>query len=107
MEETKKRPRRTFTEEFKKQMVDLYNAGKPRAEIVKEYGLTASALDRWISRINKTGSTKEKDNRSDLENELIKLRKENKKLLLENEILKKAAHFKSSRQNRVHKRPLL
>ena len=65
MEETKKRPRRTFTEEFKKQMVDLYNAGKPRAEIVKEYGLTASALDRWISRINKTGSTKEKENRSD------------------------------------------
>ena len=46
MEETKKRPRRTFTEEFKKQMVDLYNAGKPRAEIVKEYDLTASALDR-------------------------------------------------------------
>ena len=40
MEETKKRPRRTFTEEFKKQMVDLYNAGKPRAEIVKEYGWT-------------------------------------------------------------------
>ncbi len=40
MEETKKRPRRTFTEEFKKQMVDLYNAGKPRAEIVKEYGRT-------------------------------------------------------------------
>ena len=30
MEETKKRPRRTFTEEFKKQMVDLYNAGKPK-----------------------------------------------------------------------------
>ena len=52
MEETKKRLRRTFTEKFKKQIVDLYNAGKPRAEIVKEYGLTASTLDRWISRIN-------------------------------------------------------
>jgi|WetSurMetagenome_2_1015567.scaffolds.fasta_scaffold46346_2 transposase len=97
MEETQKeevkekRPRRTFTEEFKKQMVELYNAGKPRAEIVKEYKLTPSALDKWISRINKTGSTKEKDNRSDLENELIALKKETKRLLLENEILKKAA----------------
>ena len=40
MEETKKRPRRTFTEEFKKQMVELYNAGKPRAEIVKERKIT-------------------------------------------------------------------
>ena len=84
-----KRPRRTFTEEFKKQMVELYNAGKPSAEIVKEYDLTASALDRWISRINKTGSTKEKDNRSELENELFALRKQNKQLLVENEILKK------------------
>ncbi|WP_443740236.1 transposase [Treponema sp.] len=79
-EETKqkkeKRPRRTFTEEFKKQMVELYNVGKSRAEIVKEYELTASALDRWISRINKTGSSKEKDNLSDLEKELIVLKTE-------------------------------
>lgn len=86
-----KRPRRTFTEEFKKQMVDLYNAGKSRTEIVQEYELTSSALDRWITRINKTGSTSEKDNRSDEENELIALRKEYKRLLVENEILKKAA----------------
>ena len=31
-----KRPRRTFTEEFKKRMVELYNAGKSRTEIKKE-----------------------------------------------------------------------
>lgn len=86
-----KRPRRTFTEEFKKQMVDLYNTGKPRTEIAKEYDLSPSALDRWISRINKTGSSKEKDNRTEAENELIALKKENAKLRLENEILKKAA----------------
>ena len=86
-----KRPRRSFTEEFKKQMVDLYNTGKPRTEIAKEYDLSPSALDRWISRINKTGSSKEKDNRTEAEKELIALRKENAKLRLENEILKKAA----------------
>jgi transposase len=40
-----RRERRTFTKAFKKQMTDLYNAGKPRPEIVKEYDLTASALD--------------------------------------------------------------
>lgn len=86
-----KRPRRTFTEEFKKRMVELYNAGKSRTEIVKEYDLTPSALDRWISRINRTGSSREKDNRTEEENELIELRKENVRLRLENEILKKAA----------------
>ena len=86
-----KRPRRSFTEEFKKQMVDQYNTGKPRAEIAKEYDLSPSALDRWISRINRTGSSKEKDNRTEAEKELIALRKENAKLRLENEILKKTA----------------
>ncbi|WP_148277988.1 transposase, partial [Paenibacillus popilliae] len=41
--------RRTFMAEFKKQMVGLYENGKSRAAIVEEYGLTASALDRWIA----------------------------------------------------------
>ncbi len=93
MEEEKKekRQRRTYTEEFKRKLVALYNAGKPRQEIVREYKLTESAFDRWISRINKTGSTKEADNRRDVENELIKLRKENNQLKIENEILKQAA----------------
>jgi transposase len=39
----------------------------------------------------KSGSFKEKDNRTPEENELIKLRKENQRLLMENDILKQAA----------------
>lgn len=86
-----KQQRRTFTTEFKKQMVQLYENGKSRAAIVKEYDLTASALDRWIKQSNATGSFKEKDNRSSEENELIALRKELQRLLMENDILKQAA----------------
>ena len=88
---TNKRPKREFTEEFKQQMVKLYNSGKPRAEIAREYDLTPSALNRWIQRINSTGSTKEADNRTPEETELLKLRKENQRLLMENDILKQAA----------------
>ncbi|MFH5186334.1 transposase [Paenibacillus sp. TAB 01] len=83
--------RRTFTAEFKKQMVGLYENGKSRAAIVEEYGLTASALDRWIKQAQTTGSFSEKDNRSEEENELIALRKENQRLKMENDILKQAA----------------
>ncbi len=88
---TSRRPRRTFTEEFKQQLVQLYNAGKPRAEILAEYELTASAFDCWVSRINATGSTKEADNRSPEEAELIRLHKEVQQLRMENDILKQAA----------------
>jgi transposase len=86
-----KRERRTFTEEFKKQMVQLYLNDKPRKEIIREYDLTPSSLDKWIGQNKTTGSFKEKDNRTPEEVELNKLRKENKQLLMENDILKQAA----------------
>lgn len=85
------RERRTFTEEFKKQMVQLYENGKSRADIVREYKLTASALDRWIKQANNTGSFTEKANRTPEENELLALRKENERLKMEVDILKQAA----------------
>lgn len=88
---TKRREKREFTEEFKQQMVKLYNSGKPRVDINREYDLNPSALNRWIQRINATGSTKESDNRSPEDNELLKLRKENQQLKMENDILKQAA----------------
>ena len=86
-----KQARRTFTTEFKKQMVQLYENGKSRAVIVSEYDLTPSALDRWIKQAQTSGSFKEKDNRSTEENELIVLRKELQRLKMENDILKQAA----------------
>ena len=90
MTDSTRRARRTFTEDFKKQMVLLHQNGKPRAEIIKEYDLTKSTFDRWIQQYTQSGSFKEKDNRSEAENELIKLRKENKNLRIENDILKQA-----------------
>ena len=86
-----RRTKREFTDAFKQQIVQLYNSGKPRSEIIKEYDLTPSAFDKWVSRINATGSTKESDNRSPEAAELLKLRKENQKLKMENDILKQAA----------------
>ena len=83
--------RRTFSTEFKKQVVALYENGKSRQEIVHEYELTASALDRWITQLQQSGSFKEKDNRPSGEQELIELRKRTKQLEMEVDILKQAA----------------
>lgn len=88
---SERRPRRVFTEEFKRQLVQLYNQGKPRSEIVREYDLTDSAFARWVKRINATGSSHEKENRTPQEEELLRLRKENQKLKMENDVLKQAA----------------
>ncbi|RKD25967.1 transposase [Ammoniphilus oxalaticus] len=88
---TERRARRTFTSEFKHQMVQLYENGKPRADIIREYELNASTFDRWVTQSRNSGSFKEKDNRTPEEDELIKLRKENQRLKMEKDILKQAA----------------
>ena len=71
-------------------MVTLYQQGKTRSELVLQYELTPSALDRWLTQYFKTGLFQTKDNRSTEDNGLLSLRKENKWLLMENDILKQA-----------------
>ena len=81
MTQTKTRkPRRTYTDEFKNQLVQLYLNGKRKCDIVRKYDITPSLLDKWIKQSNTTGSFKEKDNRSAEELELIELRKRIKQL---------------------------
>lgn len=82
---------KNYTEEFKKQIVALKMNGKSTSELAKEYDMAKSTILKWVKDYNNTGSFKAKDNRSEEENELIKLRKENKELLMENDILKQAA----------------
>ena len=62
------RKRRNYTDELKKKIVELYNSGKPRAELVREYELTPSALSSWINKCNNSGSFKAEDNRTPEEN---------------------------------------
>lgn len=45
----------------------------------------------WIKKYNKTGSFKACDNRTEEEKELLRLKKENQQLRMENDILKQAA----------------
>ena len=86
-----RRERRSYSNEFKQQMVNLYKNGKPRSEIIREYELTPSALNKWIKQSQTSGSFKEKDNRSEQDQKLMDLEKENHQLRMENDILKQAA----------------
>ena len=92
MPESKNRKqRRTFTEEFKRQIVLLYQNGKRKCDIINEYDIAPSLLDKWIKQAETTGSFKEKNNLTPEQLELIELRKRNKQLEMENDILKQAA----------------
>lgn len=79
-------------------MVNLYESGKSKNDIIVEYDLTPTAFNTWIKRSQTTGFFIEKDNRSREENELIKLRKKNQQLKMENDILKQAAMILGRKQ---------
>lgn len=74
------RPRRTYTLEFKQQLVDLYRSGKRKCDIVREYDIAKSLLDKWIAQADNSGSFKEKDNRTPEQQEPIELRKQNQQI---------------------------
>lgn len=90
-EKNEPRKNRTFTPEFKSQIVQLYHQGKRKCDIMREYDIVSSLLDKWIKQAETTGSFKEKDNRTPEQQELLELRKRNKQLEMENDILKQAA----------------
>ena len=83
-------PRR-FTDDFKRQIVDLYNGGKPVGEIMADYDLGHSTVRRWINSINATGSPRAADNRTPGQQRIADLERENKRLRMENDVLKQAA----------------
>ncbi len=85
------RPPRRFTDDFKRQIVDLYNAGKPKREIMDEYDLGKSTVERWIKSINATGSPRAADNRTPEQNRILELERENRRLRMEVDVLKQAA----------------
>ena len=37
-----------YTEEFKRSVVSLYSNGKTQTQLCEEYGVSSSALSRWI-----------------------------------------------------------
>ena len=88
-----KKPRRKYTQEFREEAVKLVTEqGYSIAEAARNLGIEQSLLSKWKSKIQgwqAAGIT----NPQALQEELRCLRKENKNLKMEREILKKAAAF--------------
>jgi transposase len=95
---SKNKKRRNFTEEFKAEVVALCKADdRPMGEIARELGLVESVVTRWVQKANGTHPSFPSPAAKALElserEELELLRKENVRLRMEREILKKAAAF--------------
>ena len=82
---------RHYDEAFKRQIVQLYESGKPSRETGAEYDIARSTPRRWVQGIRNSGSTRAADNRTPGQNELIELGKRNRQSEMEVDVLKQAA----------------
>jgi len=90
-----KRKRRAFTKEFKAETVRLIQeGGKTVKEVCRDLDLVESAVRSWLrqSEIDE-GHGPKGALTSGERDELARLRRENRQLLMEREILKKATAF--------------
>ena len=87
--------RKQYTQEFKDSAVKLVTEqGYKLTEASRSLGVNVSVLRRWRVAAEGGGKRNEKGQSSaDLKAELLRLKKENHRLQLEREILKKAAAF--------------
>lgn len=90
--------RRMFDREFKLSAVKLVQVqGYTIGEAAKSLGVDASTLRLWLKKFPAEGKPGASSD-AGLQAELQRLRKENKRLLMEREILKKATAFFAKQQ---------
>ncbi len=92
------RPRRSFTEEYKRQAVELVvSSRRSITAVAKELGLRDSVLRRWVDRVREEPAsaaqrptTPATPMPADQASEIARLRQENERLRMERDILKKS-----------------
>ena len=83
--------RKPYPPEFRQQMVELVRAGRSPEELSREFEPSAQSISNWVAQADRDAG-KRKDGLTSVEREeLARLRRENRQLKLEREILSKAA----------------
>ncbi len=89
-----RKQRRSFSAEFKADTVRLCRVGdRSIAQVARDLGLGETAVRRWVEIAPKAGAGASGALTATERDELIRLRRDNKRLVMEREILKQAAAF--------------
>lgn len=80
-----------YAPEFKRQMVGLVRAGRSPASLAKEFGPSAWTVALWVKQAARDAGDGDGGLNSSERDELRRLRRENRRLKEEREILSKAA----------------
>ena len=85
------RTHRNYPPEFRQKLLELVHAGRSIGELASEFTLAPQTIRNWLKQDDLDAGVRTDGLTSEERTELSKLRRENKRLTLENEILSKAA----------------
>lgn len=80
-----------YTPEFRRQLVELVNAGRKPSQLAREFGCTSWTISRWLQQSERDAGRGDGGLTTGERQELTRLRRENRQLKVEREILSKAA----------------
>ncbi|MGC4894543.1 transposase [Micromonospora sp. DT31] len=93
-EEKPRRPRRAFTPEFKAEIVEVCRRGdRSIVQVARDFDLTETAVRDWVKLADLDAGTRTDGLTSDERDELARLRRENRRLREDVDILKRATAF--------------
>ena len=80
-----------FTPEFRRQMIELVRSGRSPESLSKEFEPTAQTIRNWVAQAGRDDGRRDDGLKSDERDEITRLRRENRQLKVERDILSKAA----------------
>jgi transposase len=85
------RHRMPYPQEFRRQMVELVRAGRNPDELAKEFEPSGQTIRNWVAQMDIDEGRRHDGLTTEERQELVRLRRENRQLKIEREILSKAA----------------
>ena len=85
------RTRPPYTPEFRQKILDLVAQGHKPSELAKRFEPSVTAIRNWVAQAERDGGLRHDGLTTEEKKELQRLRRENKQLKMEREILEKAA----------------
>jgi transposase len=101
MRKTKNRYHAEYSKEFRQQLVEMVRKGRTAQELSREFEPSAHAIRIWVKQADIDEGRREDGLTTIERNELQQLRRENRQLKEEREILKKAAAWFARETNAV------
>jgi transposase len=95
------RTRPPYAPEFRQQLIELVRSGRTAEELSREYEPTAQTIHNWVKQADVDAGVRSDGLTTEERSELRRLKRENKQLRMEREILKKATAWFARESNSI------